>query len=277
MSGRKLFCEISPLTYRISEQKGIFLRHIRNFIKHEKIAQEKGEPLPYSVYKHNSMIRRKLGNVDMRLQENKAVNLSIAAPKVSGILIKPGETFSLWVPVGKTTASRGYKEGLTLTSGKPSKGVGGGLCQFSNLLHFMALHSPLTITEHHHHDGYDLFPDYGRQVPFGCGTSILYNYLDYRLKNNTGNTFQFIVYTDSDRLCGELLSNRPLDRSWHVIEKDKYFAKDSDGKYYRCNKLYRQEIEKATGKEISCELIKESRALVMYGEEFIPKELIKTK
>jgi vancomycin resistance protein VanW len=30
--------------------------------------------------------------------------------------------------------------------------VGGGLCQFTNLLHWVALHSPLEIAEHHHHD-----------------------------------------------------------------------------------------------------------------------------
>ncbi len=33
------------------------------------------------------------------------------------------------------------------------------MCQFTNLLHWMALHSPLTVTEHHRHSGLDLFPD----------------------------------------------------------------------------------------------------------------------
>lgn len=36
----------------------------------------------------------------MALQENKAVNLAIAAPKVNGITIKSGETFSFWKLVG---------------------------------------------------------------------------------------------------------------------------------------------------------------------------------
>lgn len=272
---RKLFCEISPLTYRISEQKEILLRHIRNIFSRAKISYEKGERLPHTVYAHNSLIRRKLGNTDMRLQENKAANLAIAAPHVSGILIKPGETFSLWALVGKTTKSRGYAEGLTLTAGKTSSGFGGGLCQFSNLLHFMALHSPLEITEHHHHDGFDLFPDYGRQVPFGCGTSIMYNYLDYRLKNNTEITFQFIVYLTPTHLCGELLADKPLDKCWHILEADKRFEKGEDGKYYRCNSLYRQEIDKYSGKELSKTLFKESHALVMYDESYIPAELIK--
>ncbi|MCV4732570.1 VanW family protein, partial [Escherichia coli] len=84
-------------------------------------------------------------------------------------------------------------EGLTIAGNEASKGIGGGLCQFTNLIHWMALHTELDIVEHHHHDRLDLFPDYGRQIPFGTGTSIMYNYLDYRLKNNTSITYQIVV------------------------------------------------------------------------------------
>jgi vancomycin resistance protein VanW len=110
----------------------------------------------------------------MRLQDNKAVNLSLAAPKINGIIIKPQEVFSFWKLVGECTEAKGYKEGLVIKSGKVDKGIGGGMCQFSNLIHWMILHSPMTIIEHHHHNQIDMFPDYGRQIPFGTGTSIMY-------------------------------------------------------------------------------------------------------
>ena len=119
----------------------------------------------------------------------------IAAPKVSGVLIRPGEVFSFWRLVGATSARKGYREGLMIKRGQPSQGIGGGLCQFTNLLHWLVLHSPLRIVEYHHHDGVDLFPDCGRQIPFGIGTSISYNYLDYRFQNPTGTTFQLLVWT----------------------------------------------------------------------------------
>ena len=94
---RKLFCEISPLTYRISTEKGILLRKLQDAASGEHFAQKKSdEPLPYVICTHRSLIRRKLGNTDPELQENKAVNLALAAPKVSGVLIRPGETFSFW-------------------------------------------------------------------------------------------------------------------------------------------------------------------------------------
>lgn len=80
---RKLFCEISPLTYKISTEKCILLRKIKNFISREKFSKERTiEKLPFVIYKHNSLIRRKLANVNMELQDNKARNLALSAPKL---------------------------------------------------------------------------------------------------------------------------------------------------------------------------------------------------
>ena len=66
---RKLFCEISPLTYRISVKKERALRRSFDLIRHPRFANEQSPaPLPVCVSKHNSLIRRRLGDVDMRLQ-----------------------------------------------------------------------------------------------------------------------------------------------------------------------------------------------------------------
>lgn len=214
-------------------------------------------------------MRRKLGDVDARLQENKAVNLAIAAPKVSGILVRPGETFSFWRLVGSCNERKGYLDGLTLCRGATSQGVGGGMCQFTNLIHWMVLHTPLTITEHHHHDGIDMFPDFGRQVPFGTGTAVLYNYLDYRFRNDTDATYQLIVYTDERYLCGELRADRPPEVKYHIKAETEYFTREPDG-IFRNNSIYRECINRRTGDLMSRELIKQSHAKVMYSESFIP-------
>ena len=224
--------------------------------------------LPVVIYKHKSLIRRQLGDVDMTLQNNKAVNLSLAAPKISGVLILPGETFSLWHLVGKTSARKGYKEGLMIKRGKPDRGIGGGLCQLSNLIHWIVLHTPFEITEHHHHDGVDLFPDFGRQVPFGVGTSISYNYLDYRFKNNTEQTFQLIVYTDEKYLNAELRAEKPLPVKYHIESRNEHFVQE-DGIWYRNGEVWRQCVDKASGKVIKEKLIKTNHAQVMYDEKYI--------
>ena len=227
---RKLFCELCPLTYELSRWKGIVFRHLQDLRCPSPFARSRREePLPVLAYRHASLIRRRLGNVDMRLQENKAVNLRLAAPKVSGVLIRPGEVFSFWRLVGATSVRKGYREGLMIKRGQPSQGIGGGLCQFTNLLHWLALHSPLRIVEYHHHDGVDLFPDCGRQIPFGIGTSISYNYLDYRFQNPTGATFQLLVWTTDTHLCGELRADVELPLSWHIRSEEEAFVRDGIG------------------------------------------------
>ena len=77
---RKLFCEISPLTYKISTQKEILKRNIKDLFSFKFAKEKSNQKLPVVIYKHNSLIRRQLGNVDQQLQENKAINLSIATP-----------------------------------------------------------------------------------------------------------------------------------------------------------------------------------------------------
>lgn len=237
---------------------------MKNLFMRGRLAYEKSEEiLPVLICKHSSLIMRRLGNVDLTLQENKAVNLQIAAPKVSKILIKPNETFSFWKLVGNCSAKKGYKEGLTISGGKVSSGTGGGMCQFTNLIHWLVLHTPMEITEHHHHDGIDLFPDYGRQIPFGVGTSIMYNYLDYRFFNNTGATFQLITYTSEGHLHGEIRADRPLDRKFHIKCEDEHFVKENDT-VYRKSKIYKECYDKSTGNLLSRELIKDNFARVMY-------------
>ena len=271
---RKLFCEINSFTYAISVAKMCAIRLVKNSLSRRRFAAEKGDPLPVCVYKHSSLIRRRLGEVDMRLQENKAVNLSLAAPKISGVCIRPGEVFSFWGLVGYYARWKGYKEGLTIASGKVTKGIGGGLCQMTNLIHWLVLHSPLDIVEHHHHDSVDLFPDYGRQVPFGCGTSIFYNYLDYRFCNNTSDTFQILLYTTGTHLCGELRASAPQVYSYHIKEEDAHFVKTRDG-VYRKNAIVRRVVEKRTGNEAGREILKRSNARVLYDESLINQALLR--
>ena len=265
----KRFSQWSPLTYKIAVEKNIAQRRLKDAFSKETFASEKqAQPLPHLIYAHNSLIRRTLGQVDPRLQDNKAVSLGLAAPCVNGILIRPGETFSFWRLVGRCTEKRGFLPGMVLHNGTPKEGVGGGMCQFTNLLHWMALHSDLTITERHHHDDYDLFPDFGRQVPFGVGTSILYNYLDYRLRNDTRDIYQILVHSDGTYLRGELRCTAAPDHVWHVSWEEEYFSREM-GRWYRNNNVFRRKVDKATGQTVEKHLLQQAHAKVLYDEQYI--------
>lgn len=79
MAKRKLFCELSPFTYRLSMEKEILKRHLKDLCIRTSFTKERtSDSLPTLVYRHTSLIRRRLGNVDRQLQENKATNLSLA-------------------------------------------------------------------------------------------------------------------------------------------------------------------------------------------------------
>lgn len=268
---RKQFCQISPLTYRISTARCCAVRSLRDRLSGISFAsQRQSEPLPVLVYRHKSLIRRRLGNVEMELQENKAVNLALAAPKVSGILIRPGEVFSFWKLVGNPSARKGYREGLTIANTRTGRGIGGGMCQFTNLIHWMVLHAPLEIVERHHHDSLDLFPDYNRQIPFGTGTSISYNYVDYRFRNPTQLTFQLMVWTTEEYLCGELRAEGRSPWKYHIRTEGEGFSQEADG-VYRVGKVYRDTINGKTGCRICRELLQENHAKVMYDTRELDK------
>ena len=91
--------------------------------------------------------------------------------------------------MGAPSTQRGFRDGLVLGPDGLESGTGGGLCQLSNLLYWMALQAPVRVTEHHHH-GSDLFPDDDRVQPFGSGATVFFNYVDLRFLNETDRTFQ---------------------------------------------------------------------------------------
>ena len=264
---RKMFCQLGPAAYRLSVWKERARRWGRDLLSGERFAGERGDGLlPVCVIRHNSLIRRRLGDVDMELQENKAVNLALAAPRVSGILIRPGETFSFWHLVGNPSARRGFREGLTISAGEARRGTGGGMCQFTNLIHWMVLHTPLTIVEHHHHDTLDLFPDFNRQIPFGTGTSIYYNYLDYRFHNGTDATYQLLVWVEGEYLRGELRSDRPQRYKYHIKTEGEGFVRER-GTVYRVGRVWRETVDPITGNRVERALVRENHARVLYDTE----------
>jgi len=273
--GRKLFCEINPFCYNISLKKEILKRNIKDAFSNEKIAKEKKDKiLPNIVKGHASILVRKLYGVDLNLQENKITNIMLACNKINGIIIHPNETFSFWKTVGKTRQKDGYKKGLVISKNGFTDGYGGGLCQMANMIHYLILNSPLEVTELHHHSD-ALFPDERRSVPFGTGTSICYNNIDYRFKNNTNQDIQILVWCENGELCGELRSEQSFPYRYKLVEENHHFKKENE-KYYRISQVYKITIDKKTNTMLKKELILDNHSLVMYDHNLIPKNEIRS-
>lgn len=222
----------------------------------------KDDKLPNVYFKHKAPLLRQLKDVEMDMQRNKVTNLKLAVKKLNGITLQPGETFSYWRLIGKPTKRKGYVDGMILHYGKVISGVGGGLCQLSNLIYWMTLHTPLTITERYRHS-YDVFPDSNRKQPFGSGATCMYNYLDLQIKNETSHLFQLIVYVTDASLIGEWRSVQPTALTYRVYEKEHSFTREEWGGYVRHNLLYR-EVFNQSGERIDDEYVTENHAITMY-------------
>lgn len=219
--------------------------------------------LAYTVITHQSLLLRRLGDVDMRLQHNKVVNLRLAAARLDGVCIRPGEVFSLWLLVGRPSRRKGYLPGLCLRNGQVSSDTGGGLCQLGNLLYWMFLHTPLTVIERHHHQ-FDPFPDHERRVPFGTGASLMYNFLDLQVKNDTPHTWQVRLWLDKQYLFGRLCTDQAQGNTCRVYEADHRFVRKADG-IYRQNRILRDWISGNEGAVIRTEVLMVNDSLVQYA------------
>jgi len=220
--------------------------------------------LPFKIFEHKTILRRELNGVDMSLQENKIVNLKLAIKHLNGLVIEPGQTFSYWKMIGKPTMRKGYLDGMILNNGRVDSGIGGGLCQLSNLIYWITLHTPLIVIERWRH-GYDVFPDIKRKQPFGSGATCAYPNIDLQIKNELKQKFQLKLEVTDEYLVGKWLSDKDTDIEYEIFEKDHEIKHEWFGKYSRSNKIYRKVIDNNTGEEISEELITENHALMMYN------------
>lgn len=230
--------------------------------------QQTPEPLPFLLTEHHTPLLRRLKAVDMALQYNKITNLRLAAAPIDRLVLRPGETFSFWRRVGRPDARSGFLEGLVLDNGRVGRGIGGGLCQMGNLLYWMALHSPLTVTERHRHS-YDVFPDEGRTLPFGSGATLAWNYIDLQLRNDTNSDIQLRVWLSETHLHGEIRAATPPEYRYEVFECAHEIRHEPWGGYSRHNRIARRIFAAADDRLIGEETVTDNHALMMY-QPFLP-------
>jgi vancomycin resistance protein VanW len=123
-----------------------------------------------------------LGSAASQHLTNKKQNLSLAIQNLQQVVIAPGQIFSFWHLVGNPNEKAGYVEGRTITGDALATTVGGGLCQLSGILYFLALKSGLTILERHPHSK-DIYTDATRFAPLGSDATVVYGYKDLRFQN----------------------------------------------------------------------------------------------
>ena len=220
--------------------------------------------LPHQHASHRTPLLRQLKGVDMWLQHNKVDSLKVAASCIDGLLLRPGETFSFWRLVGKPTARRGFKTGMVLRNGTVAQGMGGGLCQMTNLIYWMALHTELSITERWRH-GFDVFPMRGaasllpRGPPAPTTTSTCRSPTGPQTPINCGCGWKAIICMANGGPTWLPVS------AYKIVERDHAIRTEWWGGYSRHNSLHRMVRDIETGTERGEEFITENHAIMMYA------------
>ncbi|PID84068.1 vancomycin resistance protein [Candidatus Gracilibacteria bacterium] len=215
---------------------------------------------PNIAARHQSVLRRRLGDSNPRLQEQKIINIRQAIKKFDMVIIEPGKVFSFWNILGTLSRDKGYVDGMLISNGKVKEGLGGGLCQLANFFYWIWLHVPCEVVERYHHS-VDIFPDSGRVLPFGSGATIVQNYIDLQIKNTSHSPIQIKIWLTDKHLKGQLLSLNRIPQKFHIFEKNHTFASKNQ-QYFRYNEIWRE--EKREGKIQKTQKIATNFAPVLY-------------
>ena len=116
-------------------------------------------------------------NYDMS-NKDRTTNLELAAEKINGTILSPGEEFSYNTTVGARTISNGYKEAKIYSNGKVVDGIGGGICQISSTLYNAAMFANLNITTRYNHQFLTSYVAPGRDA------TVVYGVKDLKFINN---------------------------------------------------------------------------------------------
>lgn len=265
---RKRITELAPWLLPLRKaQKRTFFYAKMALDKNRYAAERCGEPLENQIFAAKSVVINRNSGFDIQYQYNKAYNLEVAARPVNGILIRPGETFSFWKLVKDADAQTPYKEALALKEGEMSTVEGGGLCQLSNLLFWLFLHTPLTIVERHSHST-EFFSASVCGMPEGADAAVAEGWKDLKVRNDTQNVFQILVAVKEDELCGEVRAVYPLNVEYEVYHKHlRYYSKGNE--IFRENDVFRKVISCSTGSVLDDARLFHSKSQVKHPLEAV--------
>ena len=203
------------------------------------------QELPYPLFETSCPMYNRETGFDMVYQENKVFNLKLAAATLDHLLIRPGETFSFWRLVRYADRDTPYRDGLAEVDGKLTVQKGGGLCQLSNLLCWMFLHTPLTLTERHGHQVKD-FPEPPSDAPLGVDATVAEGWLDLRVRNDTEVTFQIAISFDQAHITGRVYTARDLGLTYEAINENLVYYRQN-GRVYEGVDVVQRAIDTSSG------------------------------
>ena len=174
---------------------------------------------------------------------DRTTNLQLAASKINGTVLMPGETFSYNQVVGERTIAAGYKEAPIYVSGEVVDGLGGGICQITSTLYNAVLYANLEIVERSNHQ---FVPSY---VIASRDATVVYGSIDFKFKNNRDYPIKLVCSVSGGIAKFDIYGLR-TDNEYEVEISSYVTGSTADSTY---SEAYR--ILKQNGQVVSTELL----------------------
>lgn len=174
---------------------------------------------------------------------DRTTNLQLAASKINGTVLMPGETFSYNQVVGERTIAAGYKEAPIYVEGEVVDGLGGGICQITSTLYNAVLYANLEIVERSNHQ---FVPSY---VTASRDATVVYGSIDFKFKNNRDYPIKLVCSVSGGIAKFDIYGLR-TDNEYEVEISSYVTGSTADSTY---SEAYR--ILKQNGQIVSTELL----------------------
>ena len=174
---------------------------------------------------------------------DRTTNLILAANKINGTVLMPGDTFSYNKVVGARTIAAGYKEAPIYVNGEVVDGLGGGICQITSTLYNAVVYANLEVTERSNHQ---FVPSY---VTASRDATVVYGAIDFQFKNNRNYPIK-IVCSVSGGIAQFQIFGLKQDDDYEVQIVSYETGRTSTAIYSEAYKILKRD-----GKEVSRELM----------------------
>ena len=158
----------------------------------------------------------------------RVTNISVAASKIHGVIVKPGEVFSFGRLLGDVSLDQGYAEALIIANGRTVQGLGGGVCQVSTTVFRAAFSGGYPIIErwpHAYRVGW-----YEKGFGPGLDATVFVPEVDFKFKNDS--PYHLLIEAYSNTTAGRLTfkfystSDRQVTVSNPIVENVKPHGPD---------------------------------------------------
>ena len=153
--------------------------------------------------------------------ENRINNIKLAASKIDGIVLMPGEVFSYNDTVGQRTKEAGFLEAGAYADGEVVQEVGGGICQVSSTLYCATLFANLeTVSRTNHYFRVDY-------LPIGYDATVSWPKPDFKFRNNREYPIRIVAYTTNDTDLTVEIHGTNVDGSYVELSNEQWVVYDT--------------------------------------------------